>query len=137
MPVYEYRCSKCEKVFEKMQKFADEPLTIHEDCGGPVERLISAPGLHFKGSGWYITDYARSGSGSKRDSGDDSSRRGKSESESKSHESKSGESKSSESKSGDSKSGESRSSESHSHSSDSKSEKKSESRSSDSGSKND
>ena len=125
-----------------MQKFADEPLTIHEDCGGPVERLISAPGLHFKGSGWYITDYARSGSGSMRDSGDDSSRRGKSESESKSNESKSGESKSgesksSESKSGESKSGESRSSESHSHSSDSKSEKKSESRSSDSGSKND
>ena len=45
-----------------MQKFSDEPLTVHEGCGGSVERLISAPGLQFKGSGWYITDYARSGS---------------------------------------------------------------------------
>ncbi|HEY2843335.1 MAG TPA: FmdB family zinc ribbon protein [Bryobacteraceae bacterium] len=88
MPVYEYRCSKCDKVFEKMQKFADEPLTIHEDCGGAVERLISAPGLHFKGSGWYITDYARSGSGqknrseSKSEGGSESKSDNKSESKS-------------------------------------------------------
>lgn len=67
MPVYEYRCSKCEKVFEQLQKFADEPLTTHPGCGGPVERLISAPGLHFKGSGWYVTDYARSGAGPKKE----------------------------------------------------------------------
>jgi len=89
MPVYEYRCSKCEKVFEKLQKFADEPLTTHPDCGGPVERLISAPGLHFKGSGWYITDYARSGSGSRKDkseskSGESSDSKPDSNSESKS-----------------------------------------------------
>ncbi len=63
MPLYEYRCSQCDRVFEVMQKFSDAPLTVHEGCGGAVERLISAPGLHFKGSGWYITDYARSGSG--------------------------------------------------------------------------
>lgn len=63
MPLYEYQCLKCGKVFEKMQKFSDAPLTEHEDCGGPVERLLSAPGLQFKGSGWYITDYARSGGG--------------------------------------------------------------------------
>jgi putative FmdB family regulatory protein len=84
MPVYEYRCSKCEKVFEKMQKFADEPLTTHPDCGGPVERLISAPGLHFKGSGWYITDYARSGSGPKKDKSESKSGESGSKSESKS-----------------------------------------------------
>lgn len=62
MPLYEYRCSKCNGVFEVIQKFSDAPLTVHEGCGGSVERLISAPGLQFKGSGWYITDYARGGS---------------------------------------------------------------------------
>src|SRR5258708_542065 len=62
MPLYEYRCSKCDTVFELIQKFADAPLTVHEGCGGAVERLISAPGLHFKGSGWYVTDYKNSGS---------------------------------------------------------------------------
>jgi putative FmdB family regulatory protein len=61
MPLYEYRCAQCDRVFEIIQKFSDEPLTVHEGCGGKVERLISAPGLQFKGSGWYITDYARAG----------------------------------------------------------------------------
>jgi predicted nucleic acid-binding Zn ribbon protein len=42
-----------------MQKFSDNPLTVHEKCGGLVHRLLSAPALQFKGSGWYITDYAR------------------------------------------------------------------------------
>ena len=59
MPLYEYACEKCGKVFEVMQKFADQPLTVHADCGGKVDRLISAPALHFKGSGFYITDYAK------------------------------------------------------------------------------
>lgn len=63
MPMYEYECAKCGGVFEKLEKFSDEPLKKHEGCGGKVKRLISAPGLQFKGSGWYITDYARSGSG--------------------------------------------------------------------------
>jgi predicted nucleic acid-binding Zn ribbon protein len=44
-----------------IQKFSDTPIEEHKDCGGKVVRLISAPGLHFKGSGWYITDYARGG----------------------------------------------------------------------------
>jgi putative FmdB family regulatory protein len=61
MPLYEYRCSKCSGQFEVLQKFSDAPLSVHEGCGGPVERLLSAPGLHFKGSGWYITDYKNSG----------------------------------------------------------------------------
>jgi predicted nucleic acid-binding Zn ribbon protein len=88
-----------------IQKFADEPLTVHDGCGGAVERLISAPGLHFKGSGWYITDYARGGSSPKKESEGDSS---KSKSESKPAESKSGESKSNDSKSSESKSSESK-----------------------------
>jgi putative FmdB family regulatory protein len=60
MPIYEYKCNSCGKKFEKMEKFSDTPLEIHEECGGPVERLISAPALQFKGTGWYVTDYGRS-----------------------------------------------------------------------------
>jgi putative FmdB family regulatory protein len=62
MPLYEYKCKACKQVFEVMQKFSDAPLTTHEGCGGAVERLISSPALQFKGSGWYVTDYARSSS---------------------------------------------------------------------------
>jgi putative FmdB family regulatory protein len=61
MPLYEYRCQGCGKTFEVIQKFSDDPLTVHEACGGPVERLLSAPALQFKGSGWYVTDYGRQG----------------------------------------------------------------------------
>jgi putative FmdB family regulatory protein len=64
MPLYEYRCEKCGELFEVMQKFTDEPLAIHAQCGGPVHRLLSAPALQFKGSGWYITDYAKGGGNS-------------------------------------------------------------------------
>jgi len=63
MPLYEYKCQSCGAVFEVRQKFSDPPLTTHKECGGPVERLISAPALQFKGTGWYVTDYAhKSGS---------------------------------------------------------------------------
>lgn len=65
MPLYEYACRRCGKTFEVMQKFSDPPLTTHENCGGAVERLISPPALQFKGSGWYVTDYAGNGKGSK------------------------------------------------------------------------
>jgi putative FmdB family regulatory protein len=60
MPLYEYKCGSCGDVFEVKQKFSDEPLSVHTPCGGTVTRLISAPALQFKGSGWYITDYAKS-----------------------------------------------------------------------------
>jgi putative FmdB family regulatory protein len=70
MPLYEYLCDKCGKKFELIEKFSDSPKTIHEgDCGGPVHRLLSAPALQFKGSGFYITDYAKSGSSSKTEGG--------------------------------------------------------------------
>ncbi len=59
MPLYEYECEKCGDHFEVIQKFADEPLQVHEKCGGPVHRLVSAPAFHLKGSGWYATDYAK------------------------------------------------------------------------------
>ncbi len=59
MPNYEYRCEKCGTKFEVLQKFSDQPLTTHENCGGKVERLVSAPAFNFKGSGWYVTDYAK------------------------------------------------------------------------------
>jgi predicted nucleic acid-binding Zn ribbon protein len=49
-----------------MQKFSDEPLKVHEDCGGEVRQLISSPAIQFKGSGWYVTDYARGGNGSSK-----------------------------------------------------------------------
>ena len=62
MPIYEYRCHKCGNTFETIQKFSDEPVTVHPECGGEVERLISKSALQFKGSGWYVTDYAKSGS---------------------------------------------------------------------------
>lgn len=62
MPLYEYQCENCGDVFELIQKFSDTPLTEHAKCGGKVHRLISAPALQFKGSGWYVNDYAK-GSG--------------------------------------------------------------------------
>lgn len=119
MPLYEYKCHACGKTFEVIQKFSDAPLTIHEECGGETERLLSAPAFHLKGSGWYATDYAKgngkslpkpgdsksgeSGSGeSKSDGG--SSEKGKTDSESRSK-SDSGSSSSS----GDSSSGSSES----------------------------
>ena len=59
MPLYEYQCEKCSQVFEVLQRFSDEPLKQHKECGGAVERLISRSALVFKGSGFYITDYAK------------------------------------------------------------------------------
>jgi putative FmdB family regulatory protein len=64
MPLYEYSCHKCGETFEVLQKFSDEPLSTHDGCGGEVERLLSPPAFQFKGSGWYITDYARNGNSS-------------------------------------------------------------------------
>lgn len=69
MPLYEYACDRCGKTFEVRQKFSDEPLTLHENCGGKVERLLSAPAFQFKGTGWYVTDYARNNGGSANGSG--------------------------------------------------------------------
>jgi putative FmdB family regulatory protein len=62
VPLYEYQCPKCGR-FELIQKFADAPLQTCPTCGSEVQKLLSAPAIQFKGTGWYITDYARKGSG--------------------------------------------------------------------------
>ena len=63
MPLYEYRCEACEHRFEVIQKYSDSPIAVCPVCGqGPVEKLLSSPAIQFKGTGWYITDYARKGS---------------------------------------------------------------------------
>ena len=59
MPLYEYECESCGARVERIQKFSDPPLTTCERCGGPLRKLLSSPAIQFKGSGWYITDYAR------------------------------------------------------------------------------
>jgi|SRR5215510_3115343 len=61
MPLYEYECDACGSRFEKIQKFSDPPIDVCAKCGkGPVRKLLSSPAIQFKGSGWYITDYAKS-----------------------------------------------------------------------------
>ncbi len=59
MPLYEYQCKKCGHRFEKIQKFSDKMVKKCPECGGQVEQMISAPAVQFKGSGWYVTDYAK------------------------------------------------------------------------------
>ena len=62
MPLYEYKCKKCHHRFERIQKFSDPHVKKCPECGGPVEQVISAPAVQFKGSGWYVTDYAKKSS---------------------------------------------------------------------------
>ena len=62
MPLYEYQCKKCHHRFERIQKFSDPHVKKCPDCGGPVEQVVSAPAVQFKGSGWYVTDYAKKAS---------------------------------------------------------------------------
>jgi putative FmdB family regulatory protein len=59
MPLYEYLCETCGHRFETIQKFSDPPLDRCPKCGGALRKLQSAPAFQFKGSGWYVTDYAR------------------------------------------------------------------------------
>jgi putative FmdB family regulatory protein len=62
MPLYEYQCEACGQRFEVIQKFSDPPADVCTKCGkGPVTRLFSSPAIQFKGSGWYVTDYAQKG----------------------------------------------------------------------------
>jgi putative FmdB family regulatory protein len=66
MPLYEYQCDACGKRFEKIQKFSDPAPDACAHCGkGPVHRQLSSPAIQFKGSGWYITDYAQKGKSDK------------------------------------------------------------------------
>jgi putative FmdB family regulatory protein len=70
MPLYEYQCDACGERFEAIRKFSDPPLEVCEKCGkGPIQRLVSSPAFQFKGSGWYITDYAKKSGSPSTDSG--------------------------------------------------------------------
>ena len=80
MPLYEYQCDDCGKRFERIRKFSDPPLDEPcPKCGGPIQKLLSSPAIQFKGKGWYVTDYAKSGSSepSKSDSSSESSSKDK------------------------------------------------------------
>ncbi len=107
MPLYEYECKKCHHRFEKIQKFSDKMVKKCPECGGPVEQMISAPAVQFKGSGWYVTDYAKKSSSQGSSGGADSESKGskdKKEDKSKSDSAKSDGSKTDGAKSESSKS---------------------------------
>jgi putative FmdB family regulatory protein len=116
MPLYEYECKKCGHRFEKIQKFSDKMVRKCPECGGQVEQMISAPAVQFKGSGWYVTDYAKkssspgsssSGDSSSKDKNDDKSKTDVSSKESASKENSSKDTSAKESSSTDSSSKES------------------------------
>jgi putative FmdB family regulatory protein len=77
VPLYEYQCKQCAHRFEKIQSFSAPEEKVCPECGGEVERLISAPAIQFKGAGWYVNDYAgrskapSSGADSSKDGGKD------------------------------------------------------------------
>ena len=90
MPLYEFECSQCHHRFERLQRLSDAPPSACPECGGPVSQLMSAPAIQFKGSGWYVTDYAKKSSAAappsssaKAKSGADSSTTEKSSTEKK------------------------------------------------------
>ena len=64
MPLYEYQCESCAHRFERIQKFSDPPVDTCPQCGSAVRKLLSSPAIQFKGSGFYINDYAKKGGGS-------------------------------------------------------------------------
>jgi putative FmdB family regulatory protein len=110
MPLYEYECKKCGHRFEKIQLYSDKMVKKCPECGGQVEQMISAPAVQFKGTGWYVTDYAKKSSspGSSGSSGDSSAKekkddKSKSDSGSKDTSSKESSSKESSSKESSSK----------------------------------
>ena len=73
MPIYEYSCKKCGAHLEVMQKITDKPPTRHARCGGKLEKEWSRTGFQFKGSGWYVTDYAGKKTDAKEETKPDSS----------------------------------------------------------------
>lgn len=84
MPIYEYQCKKCSHRFEKIQKFSDPHVTKCPKCGSKIEQVITAAAVQFKGSGWYVTDYAKKSSApATESSSSDSSSESKPKTESK------------------------------------------------------
>ena len=83
MPLYEYECDACHHRFEVIQKFSDPPIEVCPKCGSAVHKLQSAPAFQFKGTGWYVTDYAKSGADSKAGKDGADSKAGKDDADSK------------------------------------------------------
>ncbi|MFL2434065.1 MAG: FmdB family zinc ribbon protein [Vicinamibacterales bacterium] len=77
MPLYEYECNDCAGRFERIQKFSDPIVKICPTCGGPVQKLLSSPAIQFKGTGWYVTDYAKKPTGDRPDGDKQESSSGK------------------------------------------------------------
>jgi putative FmdB family regulatory protein len=72
LPLYEYKCGKCGHQFEKIENISASTIKKCPQCGGKAERMLAAPAIQFKGSGWYVTDYAgKNAGGNKSDSSDD------------------------------------------------------------------
>ncbi len=72
MPLYEFECEKCRRRFEKIQSYSAPDPDACPHCGdGPITRRLNAPAAHFKGTGWYVTDYAKSGSSKSKSDGSD------------------------------------------------------------------
>jgi putative FmdB family regulatory protein len=107
LPLYEYKCRKCGHRFEKIESYSAATTKKCPKCGAVAERMVAAPAIQFKGSGWYVTDYAGK---SAAKSGGESSDGATTEGDKKSGDSKSGDSKSSDAKSSESKSSETKSS---------------------------
>ena len=84
MPLYEYQCDACAHRFEVIQKYSDAPIEVCPKCGGVVMKLLSSPAIQCKGTGWYITDYAKQGSRDSKDSKDHAPASSSSATESKS-----------------------------------------------------
>lgn len=84
MPLYEYKCTQCNEKVEAIQSFSEAPYTICTHCGGALKKLISAPAIQFKGSGFYITDYGKSGTSESKTSDGKSDSKSEAKSESKS-----------------------------------------------------
>lgn len=92
MPLYEYQCDACQHRFEVIQKFSDAPVDVCPSCGGTVKKLISSPAIQFKGTGWYITDYAKKSGANASNANKSADSAGEKSNDSKSSDSKSGES---------------------------------------------
>ena len=95
MPLYEYQCDACGHRFEHIQKFSDPLLTVCPECGDAIRKLVSSPAIQFKGTGWYVTDYAKKGTGDTAASEVEKSSDGKDAKSDKTDKTKSGDSTSS------------------------------------------
>ena len=114
MPLYEYQCDACGARFERIQKFSDPPIEQCPKCNGHVHKLLSSPAIQFKGTGWYVTDYAGKGKSGADSSGKDTPPAAKSDAESGTSDSgSSGDAKKSDAEKSDAKKSDAKKSDAH------------------------